>query len=303
VLLRGLLLLGLLFLGFPGLSHAKSIGIIFTGDVPYYRQVHEAFLRALKQRVGEVEVLLQRPRPDPVAWSNAARKMVAVEVDLIVTYGAPATRAALRETAKIPVVYVGVFDPRALKRPNATGISSQVPVAGVLKNLKAIKDFAVLGVIYNPKEQDTVAQLQEVLRLRERFGFKEAKIDARKLRKAQALRALKDVEAFFITTSCTAQECIKAVVDAARALKAPTASVLSGWAEAGVLLTLSAKAQEQGRRAAEIAAQLLQGKSSPAEIPPLSPREIEFIVNLREARAMGLKIPLEVITSASKVIR
>jgi putative ABC transport system substrate-binding protein len=70
-----------------------------------------------------------------------------------------------------------------------------------------------------------------------------------------------------------------------------------------VLLTLSAKAQEQGRRAAEIAAQLLQGKSSPAEIPPLSPREIEFIVNLREARAMGLKIPLEVITSASKVIR
>ena len=88
----------LLFLLFcPATLSAKMlVGVIMTADIPYYRSMHQSMFVALKQQLppGEdVEFILQRPFPDPIAWSNAARKLIAIEVDLIVSYGAPATQA------------------------------------------------------------------------------------------------------------------------------------------------------------------------------------------------------------------
>jgi putative ABC transport system substrate-binding protein len=288
----------------PGIARAeRTVAVILTGAIPYYEKIDAAFNEELRRlgMSGEVRVLTQKPAPNKMAWSNSARKAVAVGSDVIVAYGGASAAEVLAQTSKIPVVYAGVFDPQALglKGKNCTGISSKVPIAGVLKNLKAIKEFGSLGVIYNSAEKDTVVQAREVSRLAGQFGFEVVEFNVRSL---GDIVKIEGVDALFVSTSCTAHLCVSGIVDRARELKAPTATPVSGGEEAGVVLTIYASAEEQGRTAARMVAKILEG-GEPSSLPAEAPREIEMVVNLRETRKLGLKIPMDVLMSATRVVK
>jgi putative ABC transport system substrate-binding protein len=293
-----------LFSGSSGTAEGKTIGVILTGDTHFYREIHKAFTKELA-RAGfgpdKVEMLLQTPAPNSMAWTNAARKLVAVGVDIIVTYGAPATIAVVKETSGVPIVFAGVYDPEALgvKTKNSTGISSKVTAAGLIKTLKGIADFSKLGVVYNDSEQDTVLQAKEVQRLEGQFAYNAVLYNIKKLGDASKIT---DVGALFITTSCSAQQCIDDVVGVSRKLKVPTGALIGGGEEEGVIVTVSPVAEEQGERAAEIVVKILKG-AGPAGMPVESPKKIEMIINMKEASRIGIKIPFDILTGAARVIK
>jgi ABC-type uncharacterized transport system substrate-binding protein len=68
-----------------------------------------------------------------------------------------------------------------------------------------------------------------------------------------------------------------------------------------VVMTLAPSATEQGLKAAEMLRKVLEGESI-ANIPPLDPEEVELIVNLKEARGMGIEMSAEILDSATRVI-
>jgi hypothetical protein len=74
-----------------GVSYAeKTVGVILTGVIPYYEKIHATFEKELKGTgAGDVKLLVQKPAPNAMAWINAARKAVAVGVDVVVVYGGP----------------------------------------------------------------------------------------------------------------------------------------------------------------------------------------------------------------------
>ena len=89
----------------PDLHAEKRIGVIMTGDIPYYDAIHNSFVSELSRTLAgseKIEIILQRPFPDSISWSNAARKLIAFDVDLIVTYGSPAAQAVITNTAHAP---------------------------------------------------------------------------------------------------------------------------------------------------------------------------------------------------------
>jgi putative ABC transport system substrate-binding protein len=286
-----------------GVSYAeKTVGVILTGVIPYYEKIHATFEKELKGTgAGDVKLLVQKPAPNAMAWINAARKAVAVGVDVVVVYGGPSAIAVSKETSKIPIVFAGVYDPEGLglSGKNTTGISSKVPMAGVLKNLKSIKKFEKLGVIFNSDEKDTVAQAKEISRLEGQFNFKATRFN---VKRAADIQKVKDVDAIFVSTSCTAHQCVNGIVDIARNLKAPTATPISGGEDAGIVLTIFATPEEQGKTAAGMVARILKGED-PSSIPVSAPKKIEMVINLKEATAMGVKVPFDVLTSASKVVK
>lgn len=285
-------------------SAATTVGVIMTGDIPFYREIHKSFIETVAKRPMDfegVEVLVQTPAPNTMSWVNAARKLVAIGADVIVAYGTPATLASLKETKKIPVVFAGVTNPEKVgaKTSNSTGISSTIPLAGIIKHLKGIYDFSKLGVVYNPIEKDTVIQTEEIKRLEGQFAFKTTAFSVRRLGDASKI---KDVDALFITTSCAAHQCMNDIMGVARKHKLPTATSISGGQDKGVILTVSPVAREQGAMAAEIVAKILKG-NKPASIPVEAPRKIEMIINFREATALGLKIPFDILTAATRIIK
>jgi putative ABC transport system substrate-binding protein len=282
----------------------KMVGVIMTGNIPYYREVHKAFTQTLASEgfgPGHVTVIMQSPNPEPMSWTNAARKLIAVGSDIIVSYGAPATLTALGETSDIPVIFAAVFDPHAvgISARNVTGISSKVPVSSLIKNLKSISNFSTLGVIYNEAEKDTVLEANEVRQLEHTYGFRAVKFN---IRRTEDTARIGRVDALFMTTSCSAMYCINNIISIARRGKMATASTIGGGEENGLLLTIEANPAEQGATAAQLVAKILRG-AKPSSLPVLQPRKVDLIVNLREANSLGLKIPFDLLTAATKVIK
>lgn len=282
----------------------KTVGVVMTGNIQYYKDIHKAFSDGLAAEglgSGNVEVVLQTPMPEPMSWANAVRKLVAIGVNIIVTYGAPAAVSAMAETSDVPIVFAGVYDPQSLgmKGRNATGISSTVPVASLVKNLKAISGCSTLGVVYSTSEKDTVLQANDVARLESTYGYRSTKFN---VKKPDDIAKISNVEALFLTTSCAAMHCVTNVISAVRKAKILTGTTIGGGEQSGIILTLSANPQEQGREAARIAARVLKGEK-PSAIPIEQPKKIDLIINLKEATDMGLKVPFDILTSATRVIK
>lgn len=283
------------------------VGVIMSGNLPYYQEVHKAFVKAMAREgfdFKKVDMILQMPSPDALSWANAARKLEAADVNLLVTYGAGASLAAIHETRGIPVVFAALYDPAGtgVLAKNSTGISSKVPLTSLLKYLKKLKPFTKLAVIYTEIEPDTVRQVEELKQLEAQHGFETVKMAIKKPDDASRLVFANKADAVLITTSSVAGEALGSIVRLAREAKIPTASQLSNTAEQGVVLCLSPSAVEQGEAAGRIASRILRGEN-PIGIPHESPQLVELVINVKEADAIGIKVPTDLINDATKVIK
>ena len=285
----------------------KTVGVIMSGNVGYYQEVHKTFVGTLAKEgfdFRKVDTVLQRPSPDPMSWTNSARKLVVADVNVLVTYGAPAALASIKETKDIPLVYAGVYDPASIgvSARNMTGISSKVPMTSLLKYLKKITPFTKVAIIYNESEPDSMKQADELAQLESQYGFQTVRMPIKKVDDARKLVFAGKADAVFISVSAAANEAIDTIVKTAHGTKIPTVSQTGGSAEKGVILTLAASPVEQGEAAAHIVARLLKGES-PASIPPQVPRLVELVLNLNEANDLGIKVPIDLLTDATKVIK
>lgn len=294
-------------LGMPAIAADKTVGVVMSGNIGYYQEVHKAFTSALAKEgfdFHKVDAILQMPSPDPLSWTNAARKLTVADVNVMVAYGAPAALAAAKETKAIPVVYAAVYDPAAVgvTGKNMVGISSKVPLSSLIKYLKKLAPFSKLGVVYNELEPDSVRQAGEISQLEAQFGFQTVKMAVKKPDDVRKLSFNGKADAVFITVSAVANESLDAIISQARAARLPTASQTGNTAERGVLLTLSPSPIEQGEAAGKLAARLLKGEN-PTNLSSEVPRLVELVVNLKEAGALGIKVPIDLLTDATRVIK
>ena len=283
------------------------IGVIMSGDIPYYSAMHETFVNELRSRLpaGEkVEFILQRPFPDPIAWSNAARKLIAVEVDLIVTYGAPAALAVVQENSSVPVVYAGVYDPEhaGVKGKKVTGCGFKVPLSSLLRYFKRLKAVDPLTVVFSGIEEDSIRQKDELLALAAEQQVRFQPVDIRSIGDLEQLRALQGNETVFITGSALAHVLLKDILPILHQKKVPVGSMFPDPEVAGVLIALFQPPGPQGKTAAAMAARILHGEE-PGRIAPEVLRATELVFNQLEAQQIGITFPIQLIVEATRVIK
>ncbi len=297
-----------LLLLLPGQSSGKTlVGVIMTGGIPYYEDMHQAFVAELNNMLPggeEVQFILQRPFPDPIAWSNAARKLIALDVDLIVSYGGPATQAVLFEKSRIPVVYAGVFDPDAagITGPHITGCGYLVPLSSLLRYFKRIKEIRKLRVLYSSTEEDSVRQMVELAELAEQQKIDLVKVDIRSHDDLKKLKAVGSEDGVYVTGSSMAHTWLVDIMDVLKGKEVPTVGIFPDTDEKGVLITLFHPPEEQGKAAAELASRIIGGERA-ENIAPVLLRKTELVFNLVEARAVGITFPIQLIVEATRVIK
>jgi len=304
---RGIFAL-LLLLFCPGPSFAKVlVGVIMTGDIPYYTAMHETFATELKNSLPddeEVQFILQRPFPDPIAWSNAARKLIAIDVDLIVSYGVPATQAVLFEKSNIPVVYAGVYEPESanLSGSNFTGCGYRVPLSSLLRYFKRVKEIDKLQVVYSSTEEDSARQMAELVEMARQQKMDFARMDIRSNGDLKKLRDISGDDAVFVTGSALVHIWLDDILNLLQEKKIPAVDIFPDPSEAGMLITLFQPPEKQGEAAAKLASRVIGGEKA-KNIPPVILRETELVFNLLEARNMDITFPIQLIVEATKVIK
>jgi len=288
-------------------SHAeKRIGVIMTGDVPYYGAIHEAFVAELNSRFAggeKIEIILQRPFPNALSWSNAARKLIAFDVDLIVAYGSPAAQAVIHEKSSIPLVYAGLYEPEQaeVSGKNVTGCGFKIPLSSIVRYFKRLKTISTLGIVFSGVEEDSVRQGKTMKELAEQQNIKTLEIDIRSRADLEKLKAQK-TDAIFMTGGSLTHLWLDDILSILRKEKIPAADIFPDDSESGVLMTLYQPVHSQGQMAAEMASKILLGEK-PENIAPHTYRDTELVFNLIAARHLGIVFPIPLLIEATRVVQ
>ena len=91
------------------------------------------------------------------------------------------------------------------------------------------------------------------------------------------------------------------ILQLAASTRLPTLYPNRSFVDDGGLLDYAAKTGVGARRAAGYVAALLRG-AKPQDLPMSAPDELELVVNLKAAQAIGLTIPPSIIAKATDVI-
>jgi len=299
-------------------ANIPRIGYLGSTSVSARTEAFRQGLRELGYVEGKNIVIEWRRHEGKVDRLPAlAAELVRLKVDIIITAGAPAARAAKEATPTIPIVMTQVGDPvgsgfvASLAQPggNITGLSTLAPeLSG--KRLELLKEVvpklsrvAVFGTSTNP---DNAPSLKEVEFAAKGLGVK-----------LQCLNVLdrKDSETAFQAAVKGRAEAVLMMVSgpvansqrpqiAELAAKSRLPVIYSGRTdvEAGGLMTYGVNNADLDRRAATYVDKILKG-ARPADLPVEQPKKFELIINLKAAKQIGLTIPPNLLARADKVIR
>lgn len=239
-------------------------------------------------------------------------KFVGDGADLIIAISTPSAQTAMAATRDIPIVFAAVTDPLAanlvdtVERPgrNATGSSDMSPIdrhIGLMERL--IEPLKTIGVIYNAGEANSVAQVDALKAAAAASGFDVAEATAAQsggvLDAARSLVGRADV--IYVPTDSTAVSGIEAIVRVGRDADLPVVAADTASVERGAAAALGLDYFEIGRAAGELAVAILNG-ADPAALPVRFADKLELHVNPASAQAMGLTLPDDVISEATRVI-
>ena len=245
-----------------------------------------------------------------------AAELVAQKVDVIVAGATPAAPAAKKATGTIPIVFPIHIDPvgaglvASLQRPggNVTGLSySSEALIG--KRLELLKDIVPrmsrIAVLRNSAIAATLVQLKTAEELTRTLGLRVQILeirDADDLEKAfraaidrhsQALLVLDDPGTFLLR---------KRIVELAAKNRLPAMYGPREFAVDGGLIAYGADIEDMFRRTAGYVDKILKG-AKPADLPVEQPTKFEFIINMQTAKALGIRIPRDVLVRADRVIQ
>ena len=241
-------------------------------------------------------------------------ELVRLPVAVIVTSGTPAAEAARNATSTLPIVvaaagdFVGAGLVRSLSRPggNVTGTSDlTAELSG--KRLELLREIVPglsrVAVLWNGANPGAIRTWRETQAAAKELGIQLESIDVRRISDLQAAvnGARVRAGAFVVVQDPFTVFNVSRIVEVINHTGLPAVYGGREFAEAGGLVTYGANIAELFYAAARFVDKILKG-ARPADLPVQQPTTFELVINLKTARALGLRIPQSVHMSATAVI-
>ena len=318
--LKAALLVALLMAWHQRASTEEATKVVRVGVLASAQQ-HP--IQSFKERLTELGWIEGKNVRFDYRWAEAddtrqpalAAELVALPVDLILTWGTAAALAAKRATATIPIVMGSVGDPvkagivSSLARPggNVTGFSSQsLELEG--KRLEIMRELlpgiARVAMLGNTPNTYIDLAMDSVERLATAAGLK---FDAVKINSANGLDRGLDVvgeahpDAVLVAAATAFFPYRKTIVEFMAVNRLPAIYGFPEFAESGGLIAYSTNFDELFRQAAGYVDRILRG-ASPGELPVQQATIFRLLINLSAAMALGLTIPPMILARADEVI-
>ena len=297
---------------------AYRIAYLETGEIR--PRPWEAFKQRLRElgyvegRTVTFEIRSANGRADRLA--PLAAELARLKVDVILTAGTAAARAAKDATSTIPIVMATGGDPvglglvATLGRPggNVTGLTtlSRELSAKRLEMLReALPHASRIGLLWHrTSDIDTLTR-------------QETEEAARAAKVPLTLQGVDGPADFDRALGALVADGAGGVLVASSAMfyghrrqlaalavkhRVPTAFAFREYVEAGGLLAYGPSYAELFQRAAGYVDRILKG-ARPADLPVEQPTTFELAVNLKTAKALGLTLPPSVLARAGEIIQ
>jgi putative ABC transport system substrate-binding protein len=251
---------------------------------------------------------------DLTTLSTAVRELVEQKVDILVVGAGAEARAAQEITSRIPIVLIGGGDPvaqglvKSYAQPggNLTGVVNQdselAPkrleiFRGIVPGLKRVL------FVHDPANPYTALELSGYRDGARRLGLTLVERPVSTREEARAVLAglhRREVDGVLAPWGMSLN-IPGFVLEACARLSIPAMFPEMFYVEQGGLASYSPDHQVSGRLAARLVDKILRG-TPPGEIPIEVDNRIHLAVNLKVARAIGLRVPPEIILRATRVL-
>ena len=244
-----------------------------------------------------------------------AADLVRLKAHVIVTVGGAATKAAQQVTKTTPIVMSVVIDPvgsglvASLARPggNITGLTVMASdVVGKQFELlkQTVPEISRIALLWNPDNPGGAPQLREAEAAARALGVRLQAVEARnpqEIDRAFSVMTRERAGALVVLPDAIFGNQQKQIADLAVKSRLPSICGIREYGEAGGLIVYSANNLDLERRAAIFVDRILKG-AKPSDLPVEQPTKFELVINLKTAKALGLRIPPSVLGRADQVI-
>lgn len=274
-----------------------------------------AFLEEMGYLPGRNLVLEQRYAAGRLEQLPAlARELVRARIDVIVAIGSAATRAARAATTTVPVVFLGNFDPiaiglvKSLARPEANVTGVLIAPAGTLagKKLELLKEAvprAARIALLSHEDPGLRAQEQETRGAAVTLGIAlpVTRVVGGDYERAFTALAADRPDALFVVASTYFMRDRKRIIELAARHRLPAIYEWPEQVEDGGLMSYGSDLSVTTRRVAQYVDRIFKG-ARPGDLPVEQPTELQLVINLRTARALGLDLSPALLARAARVI-
>jgi putative tryptophan/tyrosine transport system substrate-binding protein len=245
-----------------------------------------------------------------------AAELVQLKVDVIVAANSPAVVAARQATRTIPIVMPLSSDPvgdglvASLAHPggNITGLSVMSPELGE-KRIQLLKELfpkvaRAMDVLWNPDYVGMRARFEQAREAAPVVGLTVRSVEVRDTRELNAaLDAIirEHPEALLVLVDPLTLSQRARIVDFAAEQRLPAIYESSDFVDVGGLMSYGANGRDQFRRAASYVDKILRG-AKPGDLPIEQPTTFELVINMRAAKALGIKFPESILLRADRVV-
>ena len=255
---------------------------------------------------------------NPDRFQKLAADLVRLKVDIILVVSTSPARAAKLATSTVPIVVGGMADPvgdeliASLSRPagNITGTTFLGPelIAKRFELLKgatsAISRVAALWhpTAYGKRTMEGLVRETEAAARAQKLELQLVPaLDPSDLDRAFDAMARERADAVVLLPSPMLFVEHKRIVELGVKVRLPAMYAAREFVEDGGLMSYGASQPELFRRAALLVDKILKG-AKPADLPVEQPTRLEFVVNMKTAKELGLAIPPEFLLLADEVI-
>ena len=293
-----------------------QIGIVQLVEHNALDAANQGFVDGLKERGFEegknVTFDKQNAQADQSNLQNIAQRFVTNKVDLICAIATPAAQTVANATKDIPIVgtaitdYVGAKLAASNDKPgaNVTGTSDMNPVKDQVDLLLKLKpDAKTIGVIYCSSEVNSEVQVKAMQEYAESKGLtvKIATISTVNDIQQAAQSLVGSVDAFYEPTDNVIASAMPTLIAITDAAKLPVICGEPNMVKAGGLATYGIDYYKLGVQTGHMAADILEGKSKPADMSIELAKDLKVTVNKADAARLGITIPADVLDGADVV--
>jgi putative tryptophan/tyrosine transport system substrate-binding protein len=298
-------------------TKVARIGYLSPGDPVSRTYRTEAFRQGLKE-LGYIEgkniaIEYRFAEARSERLPELAQDLVRLKVDIIFAGSHPATEAAKNATQTIPIV-TSSQDPVSsgfvvgLARPggNITGLTNLTSEL-VGKRLELLKEVIPqlfrVAVLWTPSHPaSTIWRRTEVVAQSLGVQLQGAEIRERDdLELAFVAIKRERAEALLMLRNPLVNDLTKRIANLAAASRLPAIYDEQRFPELGGLMSYGTDLADVDRRAAIYIDKILKG-ANPADLPIERPTKFKLVINLKTAKALGLKIPAHLLMEAAAVI-
>jgi putative ABC transport system substrate-binding protein len=296
------------------LSIGSGTGAVYIRPLEGFRQQLRE-LGWIEGRNIAIEFRFAEGRADRLP--GLAEELVRLKVDVITAVPTPAALAAKNATSTIPIVGMSLSEPVAvglvasLARPagNVTGVSYAFGTEIFGKQLELLRDVAPkvrrVAVLANPTSSPAYPQTLDAVRAAARSLGLELQLlevgEPTEYDRAFAAMTKERAGALLVMGHPLFFLHRARLADLAERTRLPSMSTQEQWVDAGGLMSYGPNFVDLYRRGATYVDRILRG-AKPGDLPIEQPTKFSLVLNLKTARALGLKIPPALLHRADQVI-